>query len=388
MPRLTRVVIVGTGALARAAALSLAQHPATGHAGSGTRRDLEVVIVGRSRPAAEHLALVANAVASGCGSPPRFQTRQLRCSPLGHESNLTDVVDELRPAVCLCAASLSSSWEKDTTPSRWTQLSGGDGFGLNLAMHTAIVAELARAVAGVSPETWLINACYPDAVNRVLRLRELPVLAGIGNISTTALALQQALGHPDQNRLRVLAHHRHLYPNVPDQDEALLWVNHHPIPAGPLLAGQRAVPRAERYPMIGTAFARLTTALLDELDPNTVWHLPGPDGLVAGHPVTLTGQRCIPLRPPGMTPEAIEHWAQRQARADGVSISTSGTVSFHGRTQHVLEEYLPDLAGGIDCDSLDDHLPRFVGLRSQLRTSPVHTHTDIEDAARAGAGVR
>ncbi|MFF0250599.1 Tn3 family transposase [Streptosporangium sandarakinum] len=61
-----------------------------------------------------------------------------------------------------------------------------------------------------SPPLFL-NACFPGAVNPLLKTLGLPVFCGVGNVALLAASLRESLRPARGGRLRVLGHHRHLH---------------------------------------------------------------------------------------------------------------------------------------------------------------------------------
>ncbi|MEU4445423.1 hypothetical protein AB0K14_26340 [Actinosynnema sp. NPDC050801] len=338
-----KLAVIGTGDLARAVCYSLA---AVG------RTSVEVVVVGRSVDKVNQLCYVANARAATAGRTGLA---------------FTPFVGDVEPAVAdvdgaLVCASSQSPWERLTAPSAWTALVGRAGYGITLPFQ----AELALRVGRALPErSWLVNGCFPDAVNPLLAALDVPVLCGIGNIALLAASAQAALGLPDQGRLRMLAHHVHLHEPADGVDEVRAWHDDEPITApGELLAAQRNAERTELNQVTGFAAAVLLDALLCGTPVET--HLPGPHGLPGGYPVRLEGT-AIELRlPAGVSRADAIAFNQRAAAADGVVVDGDRVVF-----GPEVAEHLPGLADGFRTVDLAAATAELNALRERLRGEPV-----------------
>jgi hypothetical protein len=358
------VMVVGNGALATAVCDGLAS--------ARPHRSVTVAVAARDPDAAARTALTAAIRASETGAPARFESRPL--------ADLTG--GAVRPAVLVVCASHQSPYEHRNRPSAWTALLRAGGFGLGLALQATLVAGLARAMSRHSPETVVVNGCFPDAVNPLLRALGAPVVCGIGNVATVAAALRASLdkdreettvtGESAADRLRVLAHHAHLGGPVAGpaarSGDARAWLGAGPVPdVTDRLAPARALPRLRLNDIAGLTGAHAVLALLGERP--VAAHVPGPSGLPGGYPVTIANRAVSLDLPPGVTERAAVAWNQRAGEADGVIVD-DGRVVHTDRAARALEPYLPDLAGGWPADSLPDVGRRLLALRERLRSRP------------------
>ncbi|MBB5958247.1 hypothetical protein FHS29_004855 [Saccharothrix tamanrassetensis] len=337
-----RIAVIGTGDLARAVCYSLAAVATT---------SVEVVVVGRSAEKTGQLCYIASARAAAVG-----RTGVAFTPFVGDvEQPVADVDGAL-----VCASS-QSPWERLTAPSAWTALVGRAGFGITLPFQ----AELALRVGRALPErSWLVNGCFPDAVNPLLAALGVPVLCGVGNIALLAASAQAALGLPDQARLRMLAHHVHLHEPAERAEEVRAWCDDEPISApGDLLIAQRRAERTELNQIGGFAAAVLLDAVLSGTPIET--NLPGPLGLPGGYPVRVSGP-AIELRlPAGVSRADAIAFNQRAAAADGVVVDGDRVVF-----GPALAEFLPEAAEGFDIGDLDGVTARLYALRDRLRGEP------------------
>lgn len=292
------LVVIGTGSLATAVCDAFACVPT---------EPLDVLVVGRDRRKIAELCQIAGVRAALAGSPITFHGA-------GFE-DLDRLLAQRRPDGVFVCASRQSPWE---APSAWMDLLAREGFGLAMPLHADIAARAGRAIASASPDTWLVNACFPDAVNPFLTAQGIPVTCGVGNVATLAAALQTELGLPDQTRLRLVAHHAHLHAI---DDEAPAWLDGWPIAdVTALLAAQRSVDRAAANRVTGHTAALLLHALLSGADVDT--HAPGPNGLPGGYPVRVHGGQVSLRLPAGLSEAEATAVNERAAVHDGVNADT------------------------------------------------------------------
>lgn len=361
-PQRATLAVVGTGNLARALCYSLA-----------TVRDTaaDVVVVGRSEDKARQLCYVANARAA-CGPRPGVRFRPL--AGAFEPSAVAGVAGGPLTGVVVCA-STQSPWERLTAPSAWTALVQRAGFGVTLPFQAELALHVGRALAVLQPRPWLVNACFPDAVNPLLAALGVPVLCGVGNVALLAASVQAALGLPDQSRLAMLAHHVHLHAPVAGTAEALAWYDEQPVgDVGALLADQRAVPRTELNQITGHAAAQLVAHLSAGTDrPDGVAelaaHLPGPLGLPGGYPVTVEGTELRLRLPAGVSRTEAVAVNQRAALADGVVID-GDRVTFGPAAIAELERSASGLAAGWRATELTSVTAELDELRARLRRQP------------------
>lgn len=342
------LVVLGTGSLAHATCDALA---------TVSPEPINVTVAGRNRGKAEAVCYLAGTRAALAGSGVTFQ-------PVSSDvdAGLGDVLAGTRPAGVLVCASHQSPWERIAAPSAWTDLLTRAGFGLALPLHADLAARTGRLLATRAPGAWLVNACFPDAVNPVLAALDIPVLCGVGNVGIAAASLQAALGLPDQSRLHVLAHHAQLHAKA---DEARAWLDGTPLPdVTALLAAQRAIDGSLLNRVTGLTAALVLSALLTGATTDT--HVPGPNGLPGGYPVRLAGGQ-VSLRLPAAIsePEAIS-FNQRAARPDGVRVE-------HGKIHFETAAGLPAAVAGLtdfDAAELTVVCQELLALRAELRKQP------------------
>lgn len=350
MPQSTiarRLAIVGSGSLARSICHSLA----TGDT------PIRVSVLARNGPAVEEIVRGCRIRASAGRARVWFAGEVLR--------DPEEALNRLRPDVLVCAASAHSPYERVGNPSPWTQLVERGGFGVTLPLQAAIVSRLAAAIPVASPETLLVNGCFPDAVNPLLAAAGLRVHCGIGNVAALAAGLQTALELTNQHELAVLGHHAQLGAPSPGVEGVRAWLGGVPITnTRSLLLRARALPRRELNAMSGYAAARMLTDLLSGKEIRT--SLPGPLGLPGGYPVRLAGSSIALNLPPGVSRAEAIAWNTRAGLPDGVDV-VGGRVWYAPRAAAELERHLPEVAQGWPVSALDEVLAEFEALRRRLR---------------------
>ena len=347
------VVLLGSGALARAVCSSLAV--------SG--RPMTVTVAARNGARAAEVAYLGNACAALAEAPVRYRAVP---SQLSDPLELSRVIGATMPDIVLLAASYQSACEGLTRPSPWTRLVDRAGFGLTAPLHALLALTVADVVAQNGKPRLLI-ASYPDAVNPMLAALGYSVFAGVGNAALLSASLRAALDVRPRNRVRILAHRVHLCSPGAPEDEARAWVDGAPVPdVTSALSAQRATDLRELNLVTAHSTALLIRGLLAGAPMYT--SLPGPLGLPGGYPVMINGNIQLDL-PEDITPNEAVEWNRAAARRDGVDID-NGQVRFSDRVLGVLHPYLPELSGGFPVDALETVGARLLTLRDKLRTAP------------------
>src|SRR5262249_35193205 len=182
---------------------------------------LVVSLAARNRRKVDEMCLVAGLRAALSARPVRFVGHAV---DLDEPGPLAAICAATLPSVVLCCASVQSPWERLHAPSAWTALLARAGFGLAAPLHAVIASTVAAAVTAGSPHACYLNACYPDAVNPLLHALGTAIFCGTGNVALLSAAARSALRLTPTDRLRVLAHHRHLDAPETPTDEARMWL--------------------------------------------------------------------------------------------------------------------------------------------------------------------
>jgi hypothetical protein len=205
-------------------------------------------------------------------------------------------------------------------------------------------------------------------VNPLLRGLGLPVFCGAGNANLLAAVLQRGLGLPDQRRLRVLAHHRHLYGLDDPEGEVRAWLDGQPIgDVASLLRPVRVVGRDDRNPVSGRAAAAIVAHIV--ANGELLTSVPGPLGLPGGYPVRISGARIDLNLPPGLDVGDAIAWNRRQSLLDGADVGEDGEVRFAPSVAEELARSLPELAHGFPASRAVEACWRVDELRQRVRAT-------------------
>ncbi|SHN27334.1 hypothetical protein [Actinacidiphila paucisporea] len=361
MNRPRHVVVLGTGAFAGALVRAFAQRA------SGPT---VVHLVSRDRDRAQHLAGLANAHAVLADRSVRFCPHRL---DLRQGADLRPLLGRHQPRVLAVCSSDYSPADTRGLPSAWTHLIHTTGLGVTLPLQAATALRAAAASAEASPRTAVVNACFPDAVNPMLHGAGLPVLCGLGNVSTLVSLIRSELRLGDESRLKVLAHHAHLHtPPTPDQ-EVRAWLDEQPLTAvHDILQRGRSRPRADLNEIGAAAGAAVLEALTHPRD-HYAGHVAAPQGRPGGYPVVITGGSVALRLPPGMSErESVACNAQWSA-LDGISVDQQGKARFTPATLNVLREYWPDAPTTFGPQDVEELRARQLALRRRLLQLPSPT---------------
>lgn len=257
-----------------------------------------------------------------------------------NDAQICRTIAALRPKVLLHTASLQSPWSLGGDDA-WSRLVKDAGYGFTLPLQTVLALRIGRAIGKVSPATLFINACYPDAVNRVLKANGVAVGCGLGNVAILAAMFAADLAFEDDRRLRMIAHHAHVSAGIENRnvEDAPLraWLDDESIDDLAAKWLRRASLPLNMNSIVGATAAPIVFAALDRRLP---WkgHAPGPLGLPGGYPVIVSSDG-IELDLPGELDlsESIS-LNMAAAIADGVAVNQNGDVALSPSSVRVLKE--------------------------------------------------
>jgi hypothetical protein len=325
------IAITGSGSLATEVMHALAR---------ASKDPISVALLGRDM---DRLAELARSAAASAGT-------DLQIVPIvvdwSDDALIKRTIGELQPKVLVHTASLQSPWTLNQN-NQWSDLVKSAGFGFTLPLQAVLALKVARAIADESPGTFLINGCYPDAVNRILSANGLKVSGGIGNVAIVAALLWSGLPVTTKQgrRLRLIAHHAQLAAIVERRETRLdAWLDEEPIHA----VAENWVRNVELQPNLnniaGEAAVPLLFALLGR-GPSWLGHSPGPMGLPGGYPV-IAGAGGVELDLPGeITLEEAKAKNMTAGLADGVLIKDNGEVVLPESSRHALQRFM---SGSVD----------------------------------------
>jgi hypothetical protein len=350
------LLITGAGLLSRRFCCDFAQT---------YRQAATVVIAGRSHRRTSELVHLGNVRAVNAGSRVRFRSRLIDWQS---SSSVDELFGTLQPKVVLHTASLQSPWEL-RKPTAWAELIARAGFGVTLPLQATLALKLASALRRSCLNPIVLNACYPDCVNAVLRQRGLPIHAGIGNVAIIAAVLNTTL-KPRHHPLLVIAHHYHLAALI--SGKGRMAASHLPQ----VWCGERrvAVPSSAYRPLkaicgpelnnvTSCAAASFVAALLNGATMLT--HAPGPVGLIGGYPIKVAKRAISVLLPEAVALNDAIEWNQAASRLDGVTVG-KGTIKFSGPAHSALRRHVSQIPPCFPVSDTEDICKELLALKSRL----------------------
>lgn len=346
------VFLLGTGALAKAIVDTLSFSSLQG---------IQFHVYSRSIAASTWLATIGNTRSRVRGNAQQFIPKQIDWSD---GAFLDNELATHQPLLVIHTASLQSMWTL-SADNKWTRLVKETGYGTTLPLQCKLALAVASSVGRAGTATQLINCCYPDAVNFVLKQCGLQVLCGIGNIGIIEqLLLNQGLA----GGWLMLANHFHVQeltmPAGQRTELPKLWVN-----------GEETNEPFDKIhlsnePSLNSITAltclNLLTVLVNRND--AVLHLPGPLGEIGGYPVHFRNGAIERIGTTLMEHEAEKRWNSRLMEKEGL-IFDEDCVRFSGQTAEKIGAHSKALARGFAFSGIDAYIDEFIALRERLSSS-------------------
>ncbi|WP_280714321.1 hypothetical protein [Kitasatospora sp. MAP5-34] len=343
------------------------------------RCPLRVAVLGRSRSWVADLTAMANAVSGAAGTRVVFVPDTIDWDS---DTDLREKLDTYRARLVFQTASLQSPWEflGVTEETRWKELVWEAGNAIILPMQVALVKRVAELVRSADQAPLLVNACFPDWVNPILRHLGLPISCGIGNVAMFASCLK---AHYPTERLQVVGHLYHFFKilgtNHSEVDGPRVWIDDREVPdvertLKPVFHDLRSVNARGKLvnEIVGAVSAEVLLALLS--DSVIATHVPGPNGLPGGYPVRIGAGR-VELDLPDGCDEAAAVALNSQGAYDmgaGV-IDADGFSRFSSTAEGLLKPYTPRFAAGFHIDELDQACAELTALRATLERRPARS---------------
>lgn len=342
MSRPPTVALLGTGAFATALATALV---------AGATDPVRLAIVGRSGTAVDRVVTAVR---------PVEDHGVLRAvTDLSIHSDLTSILRGLDPQMVIVCASLHSPYPTAGRANRWTTVLRDNPFGLTALLQAPLAIRAAQGVARLGSAVPLINACYPDVVNPVLRALALPILCGLGNAHTLSAALGTSVP--------MLAHHRHLKPGLAVRDDIRVLWSGDDSAVHPRLHRVRQLPRRQLNDIGAAEGGRLVATMLRGAAERT--NLPGPEGLPGGYPVAVRGATVDTAVPDSTSLADAIDWNRSHNAAEGVVLD--GTcITFPGKTGDTLRRLGVLDTDSIACGEWEQAADRLVAARERLSALP------------------
>jgi hypothetical protein len=329
------------------------------------KAQLRIAIAGRSRDRVLGLVGIVNSRAAAVGSGSRFAGHVIHWE---ENSSVAQLVANTQPKVILHTASLQSPWELQNRTSQWSKLVACAGFGVTLPLQSSLAIRLAYEIKRHAPRTLLVNACYPDAVNPVLRRLGLPITSGIGNVGILSAAIRQNIA---KSPLQVIAHHYHVTSLLGDGQRQGkghgpgIWIEHKRARLD--LAAIETIRRAsgDRLNLITSATVLpILDGLMFEKLVHT--HAPGPNGLPGGYPI-LIRHHSISLELPKQVGErGAVAMNQDAANSDGIVVCEDGMISLSDRAMDALARHSRVFAQRFPVTQLSEVSSQLLELRRRL----------------------
>ena len=351
------ILILGTGSFAQRIACDLAATAA-----APTR----LTIAGRNRLRLDWIRTAARARAHMFSRPVDVAASKVDLAAPDAAGELLAVC---RPAVIVQAASFQSGSVISAGGNAWTHLVAEGGLSATAVFQSVLTSRIARAAVQASPQSRLINCCFPDVANGIITAMGLPVACGIGNIAILAHAFAGMLEGAPPPRLQMLCHYQNLTAwRSPCDDRRgaapRVWLDGIEVAcvfwrfAGVQLTPEPAID------ISGASGVRLILALAQGRD----WrgHVPGPDGLPGGYPVALEGGRLDLDLPQGIDRQAAIAWNAGHEAESGLLVEANGRARYTGRLHDLLAAESPTLAAPFAVGELEEIWQAMCELRDRL----------------------
>lgn len=364
------ILVVGSGSVAETTCRALALTAPC---------PLRVAVLGRSRAWVDDLSALANALSGARGTRVVFVADTIDWSAA---DDLPTKLDRYRARVVFQTASLQSPWDflGVAAETRWKELVWDAGNAIILPTQVALVKQVAEVAKTLDPTPIVVNACFPDWVNPILRHLDLPITCGIGNVAMFASCLKSR--YPT-DRVQIVGHLYHFFKILgtshSELDGPRVWINESEVPdvENALAAAfhdLRSVNARGKLvnEIVGAVSSEVLLALLAETTIAT--HVPGPNGLPGGYPVRIGAGR-VELDLPPACDETTAITLNRQGAYDmgAAVIDAAGFSRFSSTAEAVLTPYAPRFAAGFHIDDLDAASAELTALRDRLERESVGT---------------
>ena len=351
------ILVSGTGSFAARIIFDIA---------ATAQKPVKVVIAGRNRERLDWLKTAANARASIFGRPARFESHEIDLLEAGAA---TALIEATRPKVTVQAASIQTSSVIAETGNAWTRLVAEGGLSATAVFQALISKRVAEAITALGHETALINCCFPDVVNGLIAALGHEVACGMGNVAILSNVFAGSGAVPANKPLKVLAHYQNLSawrrPAATRSGPApRVWIDGAEI--GDVFATFASV-KLTPEPVIDISGASGVPMLL-AMAAGDRWtgHVPGPNGLPGGYPVSLSQAGLSLDLPDGITRSEAVAWNQAFEQDNGLTVDAAGHVRFNGVLHDRLARYEPALADGFDVRDLETVCRSMLALRDRL----------------------
>ena len=335
---------------------------------------LRVAVLGRDHSRVNIVVALANAMSGGLNHRVRFVGDTINWDS---ESDLAEKIAKYSPRLIFQTASLQSPWDflGASKPTRWKQLVWAAGNAIIVPTQVALVKRVATIVKEMSPAPILVNACFPDHVNPILKHLGLPITSGIGNVAMFAGCMRWRYPQPE-HKLQIIGHLYHYFKILgkthSDLDGPRVWIDGKEVldvekTLADAFYDLRSVNDLGKIinELVGTNSAELITALIGNIPVMT--HVPGPNGLPGGYPVVVqNGKVELDLPSDCSEEEAIALNKQGGYDMGAAIIDENGFSAFSATAREKLMEFAPSLASGFHAKDIDAICQEIIALRTKL----------------------
>ena len=355
------ILIFGTGSFAQRIACDLA---------ATATKPTRVAIAGRNALRLTWIRTAAQARADMFARAVGIDTHEI---DLAIEGRAAELLASCRPAVIVQAASFQTASVISGGSNAWTRLVAEAGLSATAVFQAVLTSRIARAAAQVSPESYLINCCFPDVANGIVTAMGLPVACGIGNIAILSHAFAGTMQGAAKPKLQMLCHYQNIAawrrpPGQRSGPAARVWLDGVEVEN---IFSRFSTVQLTPEPVIDISGASGVTLML-AMAHRQDWsgHVPGPAGLPGGYPAALKGGRLDLNLPTGIAREAAIAWNAKYEAENGLVIGPDNRVGYTGRLYDGLRAESTDLAAGFAVGDLEQVWQAMRALRKRMLVQP------------------
>lgn len=358
MPTETTILLSGTGAFAARILFDIAATAQT---------PVRVVLAGRNRERLQWLKVAAGSRAAIFGTSVTVATHE---TDLLTEGAASAMLEETDPHVVVQAASVQTSSVIAGTSDDWSRLVAEGGLSATAVFQALLTSRVAAAMSRLGIWAPLINCCFPDVVNGLIKALGHQVACGTGNVAILSSAFAADRELADRSRIKVLAHYQNLGAwrrpaEMRSGGAPRVWIDDEEVTD--VFATFRNV-KLTPEPAIDISGASGVPLIL-ALAAGREWsgHVPGPDGLPGGYPVKLADGVLSLNLPPSLSRSEAVAWNARHEEENGLVLGPDGRARYTGRLREHLARYSPALAEGFAVTDLEDIYREMQDLRAKLQ---------------------
>lgn len=348
------IAVFGTGQFAGRIVLDLA---------ATTRDPMDVVIIGRNAERLGWLVTAANARAFMFGGKARFRGAEM---DVHDHTALVAFLQRETPRLAVQTASSQPSAVIGES-NAWAGIVAAGGLSVTAAFQAALSIAVGEAIQQAGIGCAMINCCFPDVVNGILRARGIDVLCGTGNVAILSNAFAGALG-PTAGRVRVLAHYQQLAAwrkpaTERDGIPPRVWIDDEEVDAVFDRFSSVKLTREPAIEISGASGVTLMQAYVAGHD--WIGHAPGPNGLPGGYPVRLRGDALELDLPPGCEAGDAIAWNAAFEEQNGLIVK-DGRCLYTGDLKRLLRDEDFPFADGFSVSQTEAACTAMDKLRCRL----------------------